>query len=245
MAQPAGAAAGPFGPAVRSVLLKPLDPPPPVPPSAREVIERLDYRYKFQNFTDVPAAQSVTVRSKSPDAGSPFSANVSLKEGDFLTSLARPKFLSAATPLSATERGTATHLVLQHLDFAGSCDATNIERQIQEMAERRALSLSEAATVDREAIEWFLGTDLGKLIRSNHTLLRREVPVYFSAEPPLPAGAIRSDDPLDRIMGARPPGPGYCHAREQHHCGLQNGRGPRRSSAASGGILPAADAGVP
>jgi ATP-dependent helicase/nuclease subunit A len=142
----------------------------------------------------------VTTRSKSPDAFPAGAFDASRADPEELKVLSRPKFLSIETTLTATERGTATHLVLQHLDLGRRCDATDIENQINDLIERHVLSPVEAATVDRGAIVWFTGTDLGRSMRKNVSSLRREVPVYFSAEPDLPTGAIASLDPLDRIM---------------------------------------------
>ncbi|HEY2587005.1 MAG TPA: PD-(D/E)XK nuclease family protein, partial [Tepidisphaeraceae bacterium] len=106
--------------------------------------------------------------------------------------LARPRFL-AEQVVSPIDVGTATHLVLMHFDFASD----QIDDQIESMVDRRLITAAQAAAVDRDAIRWLLGTELGGLLRANATRLRREVPVHFAA----PAPALPdSRDPYDRVM---------------------------------------------
>jgi ATP-dependent helicase/nuclease subunit A len=52
------------------------------------------------------------------------------------------------------------------------------------MVERRLISPAQAAMVQRPWIEWFVETDVGKLLRGNAGKLRREMPIYFAAPPP-------------------------------------------------------------
>ena len=68
-------------------------------------------------------------------------------------------------PLAASDRGTATHLVLEHLDFSRPCRGEDLQRQIEKMLQRRLISEPEAAAVDQASIAWFIDSDFGKLIR--------------------------------------------------------------------------------
>ncbi len=159
--------------------------------SADRIISRLEAKYPFERFTKVPAAQSVTghMQTSESDAPSLRSAHGAPLE----KALERPAFLFEQTPISATERGTATHLVLQHLDFAAPCDEADVERQINEMIARRVMSEAEAGAVDRNALVWFLESEIGKRLKRHAGQIRREIPVYFTLDG---AGV----DPIDQPM---------------------------------------------
>ena len=74
--------------------------------------------------------------------------------------------LSGERPLTATEKGTATHLVLQVMDFGktGSLDA--IEGEIQRLLREGFLSEREAKAVDAKAIAGLFASPLGKRMLS-------------------------------------------------------------------------------
>jgi len=118
--------------------------------------------------------------------------------------LALPAFLRDGGPvLSAADVGTATHLVLQHLDFSRPLDAADIAAQIDRLLKKRMLDALSAARVDRDAIQWFLGTEVGQLLRANASTLLRELPVYFNAPAAPAVGTGAPPDPLtalDEIM---------------------------------------------
>jgi ATP-dependent helicase/nuclease subunit A len=162
--------------------LKPLNPPPAMDADARAIIARLEFNYPHEEFTKLPAATSPTALK--PDAPSP---------GAVVRELPLPPFLSAhPAALSATDVGTATHLLLEHLDFCRPCDLPDVEAQIAQLVDRRLMLDVQAAAVDRAAIVWLMSTDLGSQIKANGKLLRREVAFAGS----LAAGR----DPLDAVM---------------------------------------------
>ena len=84
-----------------------------------------------------------------------------------LRSLARPRFLSEGAKLTGAERGTAIHLVMEHLDFA--CDGTSdaVRRQIDALREKRLLTPEQAEAADADAIARFLQSDVAARIRAS------------------------------------------------------------------------------
>jgi ATP-dependent helicase/nuclease subunit A len=115
----------------------------------------------------------------------------------FKTELRLPRCVSEETKPSPTEIGSATHLVLEHLDFARPCDAGDLEAQIAALIDRKLIAPSVAAMVDRLAIAWLMQTELGALLRRNSAALRRELPLFYPMRLP---DAPPSNDPLDRVM---------------------------------------------
>jgi ATP-dependent helicase/nuclease subunit A len=168
---------------------EPLDPPAAPDAAAETVISRLSFRYPHEALASRRAVRSVTSAAKAD-------------KSKVAAPLPLPAFLRDGGPvLSAADVGTATHLVLQHLDFSGSLDAADIAAQIDGLLENRMLDLGSASRVDREAIRWFLGTEVGRLLRGNASILLRELPVYFKAPPgPVAEAALVPLTALDEVM---------------------------------------------
>jgi ATP-dependent helicase/nuclease subunit A len=181
----------------RLARLEPLSPPPPAHPDAARITQRLTARYPFEAFTKVQASQSVGSLTKegrfAPAGESPSRQPIV----EFGHELELPRCVQTDATASPTERGTATHLVLEHLDFARPCDQNDLAQQVADLVRKHLLAPELAKVVDLDAILWLMSTDLGKTLRRNTGSLHRELPVYYPlACPGIPAG----DDPSDRIM---------------------------------------------
>jgi ATP-dependent helicase/nuclease subunit A len=177
--------------------LLPLDPAPAPDASADRVIQRLTRKYRWDSFSSVSAVASVTSLTKSGRAAPGGESESQTGLVQFELELPAPRCVAAETTAKPTEIGSATHLVLQHLDFTRASDTEQIDRQLQQMVQRKLILPAVAAIVDREAILWLAGSELGQLLREHHAQLRRELPVYF----PAPASeSASSDDPMDRVM---------------------------------------------
>lgn len=175
----------------------PLSPAPSPNADANDLIERMTRVYAHLPFAAIGAATSVGALTKE---GTPVPNSWESGRGPALSfgpDLTPPKFVAAEGTPRATEIGTATHIVLQHLDFSRRCDREDISLQISDLARRKLLPEEFLKVVDAEAILWLLSTPLGETLRRNNDQLQRELPVYF----PMPApGAPDSGDPMDRVM---------------------------------------------
>jgi ATP-dependent helicase/nuclease subunit A len=111
-----------------------------------------------------------------------------------------PAFMRGQEPAEhALERGTATHRVLQWLDFAHAGTAGELKEQLQALRERRVLSEQEAGLVDEPALHWLMGSEVGALLQTHARQLMRELPFALAVTPEvLPAGV--SLQPLDQVM---------------------------------------------
>ena len=83
-----------------------------------------------------------------------------------LRSLARPRFLAGDQPLTGAERGTAIHLVMEHLDFACDGSEAAVREQIDALAEKRLLTPEQAEAADAGVIARFLQSDVAARIRA-------------------------------------------------------------------------------
>ena len=83
-----------------------------------------------------------------------------------------PDLSGSERKLTGAEKGTATHLVLQHMDLQAGAGREAVSREVKRLAEEGFLSEREAAAVDRYAIARLLRSPLGKRIRAARDLKR-------------------------------------------------------------------------
>jgi ATP-dependent helicase/nuclease subunit A len=168
--------------------LKPISPMPEKSMAVEDLVARLGFAYPQQKLAETAATQSVTSATKGnwqPQGTS----------GDVDRILPKPGFLEDGSILNAADRGTATHAVLEHLDFSDAKDLVAIHRQVAAMVSSGRITPVQAESVDLAAIEWLMQQDVGSLLRENSEKLLREVPVYFAMD-----SEAGSTDPMDQIM---------------------------------------------
>ena len=180
--------------------LKPLAPAPVVDDEAAAVIARFEMAYSYVKYTRLPAATPATSYEYPDVLDLPLTHQVpqpstTMLAGEDSNPLEMPAFLSndSVGILTPAQIGDVTHRVLEHLDFARDCNSVEIDVQIDRLVERGILRENEAAAIDREGIAWFLGTDLGALLKANAGNLWRELPFAASA-------GTESSDRLDAVM---------------------------------------------
>jgi len=97
----------------------------------------------------------------------------------------RPGFIDANRPLTPAQRGTAMHLVMQHIDFARCGSLQSIETEIARLAREDRITPQAAEAVDATRIWAFFESPLGqRVLTAEH--LRRE----FKFSLLVPAGAF-------------------------------------------------------
>ncbi|HXE55998.1 MAG TPA: PD-(D/E)XK nuclease family protein, partial [Tepidisphaeraceae bacterium] len=167
--------------------LEPIVPAPPKSAEADQIIRRLEFVYPFEPFTRLAAVDAVTRLAKS---GSNVPRTGVTRE------LPNPGFVTGQS-VSPADIGIATHQVLRHLDFGRPCDADDLKAQIRNLVERRIISAAQADLADRDALAWFIQSELGALLRSHANSLRRELPMHLAVRSP---DNPESADPRDQIM---------------------------------------------
>jgi ATP-dependent helicase/nuclease subunit A len=185
--------------------LEPLNPGPPADAPAERLIRTLVTPYPHARAARQEAARSVTDLTKQ-DRQAPVGYVISPGRADpsltFERTLAAPKCLQDRNDLSAADVGSATHLVFQHLDFSRPCSDEDLAAQINDLVNRKLITAPQAKHVDLGAIEWFVGTDLGRRLRENAAHLRRELDFYLAVPPE------EFDAPANEPMRAGSPSPG-------------------------------------
>ena len=84
----------------------------------------------------------------------------------------KPRFLQKIHGLSAAERGTAIHLVMQYLPMDTAAEEQSVAAQVQALEQRRLLTPAQAEAVGKRAIAAFLRSPLADRIRGAEQVWR-------------------------------------------------------------------------
>ncbi|MFI5379986.1 MAG: UvrD-helicase domain-containing protein [Tepidisphaerales bacterium] len=171
------------------VALAPLLPEPAPDASVAAALAQLAYVYPHAAFTDLHATTTVTALAKHGGDAQPRASD-----------LKPPARLADSPQLSGADRGSATHLFLQHLDFSRPLSADDLQDQLNRLVDRRLITPVQAKACDLGAVAWFVATPLGQAVRENAAGLLRELPLVYPASPERfgrPAGE-RADQVLIR-----------------------------------------------
>ena len=127
--------------------------------------ELLSFIYPYQRETALPAKVTATQLKGRP-------ADQEIAEyaahTPYLRPLSQPNFRRERQGLTPAERGTATHLVLQYLDFSN----VDVAGQIEALRQRSLLTDQQAAAVETAPLERFLRSPLAEEIRKSRSVLR-------------------------------------------------------------------------
>ena len=125
----------------------------------------LDWEYPYKAETALPAKLTATQLK-----GRPVDEEIAENAAHIpaLRPLSQPKFRWEAHGLTPAERGTASHLLLQHLDFSGGAASA----QAAALVEKRLLTPEQAGAIDCRAIDRFLSSPLAAEIRAGRNVRR-------------------------------------------------------------------------
>ena len=114
--------------------------------------------------------------------------NINLDASNRPVILKRPQFLQQKTGLSATERGTAFHLVMQHIDLKQAVTGRYLAELLADLEKREILTAEQRAVINPNQILKFFNGPLGqRLLKA--TGLQRELAFSLA----LPAGTVYPD----------------------------------------------------
>lgn len=99
----------------------------------------------------------------------------------------RPTFMQEKSITSA-EKGTITHLVMQHIDLNADITVESVQQLIAHLIQRELLTEEQQVAIEPQIIVDFFQTELGQRMRSA-PIVRREVPFTMS----LPASVAYPD----------------------------------------------------
>lgn len=140
------------------------------PEIVREVERRLEYKYPHMEASKIPAKITATyLKGRVIDSEA-------AEQGDYLApsakkqSFNRPNFIK--TELTATERGTALHLVMQFIDYSACRNMDSIQAELNRLSQTQIITKTQADCVDPERILRFFKTEKGAEILGGAQILR-------------------------------------------------------------------------
>ena len=145
----------------------------------KEIRRRLDYEYKYSLASGLPSNVSVSDLKRSlyeNEDDDVLTVNI-FKDKEVI----KPKFLQEKKGLSASERGTAVHFIMQKLNLEKVHTRDEIKEQINEMKNNNLLSEDEVKAVDKINFLGFFRSNLGKRMLTAYNenrLVKRELPFY-------------------------------------------------------------------
>ncbi|WP_003540205.1 helicase-exonuclease AddAB subunit AddA [Desulfotomaculum nigrificans] len=150
-----------------------------------EIDRRLGWRYPWSEVTARPAKVAVTEIKRRFD----LEANQE-EDNEFhrpvLTT--RPRFLQQHQGLTAAERGSAIHLVMQHIPLDGVPDEEKIDSLLQQLIQKEILTPEQAAVIDPRLIIKFFTSPIGRRVLQAPKV-KRELPFSLT----LPAIEVYPD----------------------------------------------------
>lgn len=136
-----------------------------------EVKRRMEWHYAYGKVNKVPAKVTVTELKRRYESDL---ADVSRIPIHVPKLVKKPLFLEGEKGLTAAERGTVLHFVMQHLDLRNK----DIQGQIDEMIQKDLLTRQQAQSVRIEKINHFVDSFLGqRMLKAKQVY--REVPFHL------------------------------------------------------------------
>lgn len=158
----------------------------------KEIDRRLNYIYKYSQATQLKSNFSVSdIKKKNQDEEEYTKTEELFSDKEII----KPKFLQEKTGLTAAEKGTAMHYVMQKIDLDRISSINQIKEQLNELANNELLSEEELKVINVYKIFNFFKSNLGKRMlfayKNGHKIYR-EFSFYTEISP------IETDNTLPR-----------------------------------------------
>ncbi|GGI15044.1 helicase-exonuclease AddAB subunit AddA [Gottfriedia solisilvae] len=141
----------------------------------KEILEsNLNWKYGFEQATLHRPKQSVTELKRKMLEEDPYTQSYQSSKS---FPLERPKFMSEQK-MNQAEKGTATHAIMQNLDYQFVSTIDEIKEQINQMVLKELITNEQAAVVNSADIYKFCQSRLGIIVQ-NATQKMREVPFSY------------------------------------------------------------------
>lgn len=149
----------------REVLVRYQEDTEAKPPEVSFDPALLEFIYPYQRVTKLPAKLTAT-QLKGRELDEEIAQQAA--HVPYLRPLSQPRFRQEAVGLTAAEAGTATHLVLQYLNF----EDPDVAGQVERLRQRRLLTDEQAAAVPVLSLDRLLHSPLAEELRRAKKILR-------------------------------------------------------------------------
>jgi len=145
---------------------------PAVTAPSGDFVRAMEFVYPYGTAVDLPSKLTATeLKGRALDREASEEA-AAYQARPLKTIFSKPAFIEQNRPPSPAERGTATHLVMQYLDFARCTDLLSVEAEIGRLVREGRVPQRLAAAIDAGTIWTFFQSSLGKRVRDAEKLRR-------------------------------------------------------------------------
>lgn len=160
------------------------------------ITNQLTWSYPYQSASNKRSKQSVSEIKRQRDQIDESSDTAFIPK--FRSSIAdRPRFMQQKS-MTAAERGTAMHMVMQHVNLNEVINVETLREQIAWMVNHELLTSEQAEVIDIESIIGFFNTDIAERMMKAKEV-RREVP-FSVAIPANMAYTDWSDEEQENVL---------------------------------------------
>ena len=150
---------------LETVTEKETQVPPQIPPDAA-FLTAMQFVYPHQQAVDLPSKLTATqMKGRVLDAETLEEA-VLTEKTVFAPIFKKPGFVEETLPLTAAQRGTLTHQVMQFLDFSKVSEKEGIQAEITRLVTEEKIPPEAVKAVDVNVIFDFFQSSLGQTLRS-------------------------------------------------------------------------------
>lgn len=145
-----------------------------------EVVARLSWTYPHRAATETKSKQSVTEVKRQREVFTDERSDSKLVSGFKQSLKERPRFLQSKK-LTPAERGTAMHVVMQHLEISRIHDDQSVKELIARLESDELLTSEQAEAIDVAQIVQFIHSPLGEKMRDAKAIYK-EVPFSLGVD---------------------------------------------------------------
>jgi ATP-dependent helicase/nuclease subunit A len=138
----------------------------------KELASILEYKYPYMTATKLPSKITATELKGTYRFSEAAEEAESLNEVPQITEPTTPAFMDGKKGLTAAEKGTATHIVMQFADYEKCRSVDGAKSEIERLKNNRTITEEQAAAVNPWVITRFFESEPGKLIISAEKLWR-------------------------------------------------------------------------
>ena len=153
---------------------------------AQQVFNMLSWEYSFKDAATHRSKQSVSEMKRHREIADENSGTDLLRKFK-KTHLNRPRFMQEKT-ITPAERGTALHMVMQHVDFSKPVTIPVLQELLSSMVKDELLTDEQLQVIEPELIIQFFNSELGHRLQKAK-YIKREIPFTMS----LPAKEVYMD----------------------------------------------------
>jgi len=142
-----------------------------------QIKKSFGWQYQFGDAPDLPAKSSVTQLTHRSDEYVKFDYSKALDRQPAALIAPAPDLTHPVEPRLI---GSATHLVISHVDLACPVNRESIEKTIEKLLADNAITATVAEHINTESILAFFKSDLGKIVLDNSKDVLRDWPFTFA-----------------------------------------------------------------